>query len=145
MNSQKVCTYILSDFAFVHRGFRSLEVEQLWFPHRQGYVTTQTGYRTTPVGCRGGSRHFDGVCGFLGIPKIQNFDLPKIPRIHADPTLLGNPKDLKNRSSKNTKIPRGSKITCKSQRFKRMIVRKYKDSTRIQNYEKWSILFQTYV
>ena len=36
-----------------------------------------------------------GGCGFLGIPKIQQIDLPKIPRFHADPTLLGNPKDSK--------------------------------------------------
>ena len=57
---------------------------------------------------------------------------------------LGNPKDMKNWSSKNTKIPRGSKITRKSQRFNKFIVPKYQDSTRIQHYEKWSILFQKY-
>ena len=45
------------------------------------------------VGCRGGSRYFERVCGFLEILKIQNIDLPKIQRFHADPKLFGNPKD----------------------------------------------------
>ena len=42
------------------------------------------------VGCKGGSRYFEGVCGFLGIQKIQKFDLLKIPRFHADPRLFQN-------------------------------------------------------
>ena len=33
--------------------------------------------------------------GFLEIPKIQKNDMPKIPRFHADPTLLGHPKESK--------------------------------------------------
>ena len=40
--------------------------------------------RIRKVGCRGGSRYFEGVCGFLGIQKIQNIYLVKIPRFHAD-------------------------------------------------------------
>ena len=53
--------------------------------------TTQTGYGTTPVGCRGGSRYVEGVpqC-FLEISKIQKFDLPNIPRFHAHPNLFKN-------------------------------------------------------
>ena len=31
-----------------------------------------------------------GICGFLGIPKIQKNDWPKRQRFHADPTLWGN-------------------------------------------------------
>ena len=58
-----------------------------------GYGTTQIGYRTTLVGCRGGSRYFDEVCGFSEIPKIQKNDRPKIRRFHADPKSFGNPKD----------------------------------------------------
>ena len=105
-----------------------------WAPGAQSCaLTTQTGYGTTPSGCRGGSRYFEGVRGFLEtqrfkklivhkyqdstriknyleIPKIRKIDRPKIPRFHADPKLLGNPKDSTKWSSKNTKIPRGFKI-----------------------------------
>ena len=42
------------------------------------------------VGCRGGSRYFEGVCGVLGIHKIQKFYLFKIPRFHADQTSWKN-------------------------------------------------------
>ena len=47
---------------------------------------------------------------------------------------LGNPQDSKKWSSKNTKIPSGSNVSWKSQRFKNMIVQKYQNATRIQNY-----------
>ena len=47
---------------------------------------------------------------------------------------LRNPKDLKNGLPKNTKIPRGSKLIWKSQRFNKLIVPKDQVATRIQNY-----------
>ena len=50
------------------------------------------------------------IQNYLETPKIQQIDRLKIPRFHADPKLLGNPKDSKTWSAKNTKIPRGSKI-----------------------------------
>ena len=68
------------------------------------------------------------------VPKLQKNDRPKIPRFHADTKLLGIPKDSNCWSSKNTKIPRGSKLTWKSQRFKKVIVQRYQDPTRIQTY-----------
>ena len=91
----------------------------------------------------GFEQYFEGACGFLEIPKIQKNDSPKIPRFHADPKLLGNPNDSKIQSSRNNKIPRGSKIAWRSYRFKKLIVPKYQDSTRIQKYGKCSIPFPT--
>ena len=40
------------------------------------------------LGCRGGSRYFDGVPYFLKRSKIRKNDLPKIPRFHAHPNLF---------------------------------------------------------
>ena len=42
------------------------------------------------VGCRGGSRYSEGVCGFLGIQKIQKNYMVIIPRFHADQTSSKN-------------------------------------------------------
>ena len=68
----------------------------------------------------------------------------KKQRFHAYPKLLGKPRDSKHWSSPNTKIPRGSKTTWPSQRFKHLIARKYQDTTR-QNDGKWSIFFQNWI
>ena len=66
-----------------------LDPQSGFFPDFPGFSgTTPTGYRTTPVGCRGGNRYFEGVCGILEIPKIQTFDLPKIQRFHAHSKLF---------------------------------------------------------
>ena len=88
-----------------------------WKPHpsiNKPFRTTLKPYNpiiTQLVGCKGGSRYFEGVCGFLEIPKIQ-----------------------KNGRPKNTKIPRGSESTWKSHRFTNLIIQKYQGSTRIQNH-----------
>ena len=54
---------------------------------------------------------------YLEIPRIHKLDRPKLQRFHADPTLLGNPKDSKKWSSKNTKILRGFKTMEHGQRL----------------------------
>ena len=33
------------------------------------------------VGCKGGSRYFEGVCGFLGVPQIQIIDRQESTRM----------------------------------------------------------------
>ena len=54
------------------------------------------------IGCMGGNRYFEGIGGFLEIPKVQKMDFPKIPIIHA------GQKDFKSEFAKNSKIPQHS-------------------------------------
>ena len=105
------------------------------------YGTTQTGYGTTPVACGGGSRYFEGVRGFLEIPKIQNIDLPKIPRFHADPRILGNPNNSKNG---RPKLPRFH-ADAKSWKFDKTFEKHVPTSWKTIEHSKWKIKMETII
>ena len=54
-------------------------------PRLTGHGTTQTGYRNTSDGCKGGNWYFEQVCGSLEIPKIQQNDFPRMQTFHHIP------------------------------------------------------------